>query len=101
MVKIISYTISTVSISMAKINLLVIKTLNPDALASFYTQLGITFNYHQHGKGPFHYSANLEGVVFEIYPLPKGETKADKTLRLGFSVENLDQTMEKVVELQE
>lgn len=73
-----------------KINLIVLKTSRPHALASFYSQLGIRFENHRHGTGPLHYASEIDGVVFEIYPLPKDKANADDTLRLGFVVDNLD-----------
>jgi predicted enzyme related to lactoylglutathione lyase len=35
----------------------------------------------------------MDNIVFEIYPLPKGKGKADDTLRLGFTVDNLDEVI--------
>ena len=58
-------------------------------LAQFYSLLGFNFEYHQHGKGVFHYSTVLNDIVFEIYPTPKN-TSTDNTTRLGFEVQNLD-----------
>ncbi|MBO9728859.1 MAG: glyoxalase/bleomycin resistance/extradiol dioxygenase family protein [Chitinophaga sp.] len=75
---------------MPTLQLLVIKTPAPDQLAEFYTRLGFEFHYHRHGKGPFHYASTNSNTVLEIYPLPKDVTEADKTTRLGFSVDNLD-----------
>lgn len=75
------------------LNLLVIKTQNVKALADFYTFLGFEFEYHKHEKGAFHYSAKIGDLVFEIYPLRESET-TDKTLRLGFKVENLFEKIE-------
>ena len=72
------------------LNLLVIKTNNPEKLASQYENLGLTFTHHQHGKGPWHYSTQIGSTVFEIYPLPKSVSVADSTTRLGFSVDDLD-----------
>lgn len=74
-------------------HLIVIKTAKPAAQAEFYTRLGFEFHYHQHGTGPFHYASTGEGVVLEIYPLPKGVTVADNTTRLGFTVDELDNLM--------
>ena len=74
-----------------KINLIVIRTKDIDQLANFYQKLGIQFDYHQHGKGPFHYAAELDGTVFEIYPLLKNQAQPDHSLRLGFDVEKLDE----------
>ena len=76
-----------------RLNLVVLKTSRPDALASFYEQLGIRFDEHRHGTGPLHFAAGIDNVVFEIYPLPKDQEKADDTLRLGFTVDNLDEVV--------
>ena len=73
-----------------RINLIVLRTDKPRELSNFYEKLEIQFEYHRHGKGSWHYSAELEGVVFEIYPLLKTQKVADKTLRLGFDVMDLD-----------
>jgi len=75
------------------INLIVIRTDKPKALTEFYTQLGIQFDYHQHGKGTWHYSAEIDGIIFEIYPLTKNQDVPDKSIRLGFTIENLDNLM--------
>lgn len=73
------------------VNLLVIRSPAPSALAKFYERLlGIPFDHHQHG-GPWHYSANISDLVFEIYPLLKGQNTADRSTRLGFTIDNLDQ----------
>lgn len=79
-----------------KINLVVLKTSQPDDLASFYRQLGIIFENHRHGTGPLHYAANVDNIVFEIYPLPKDKEKADDTLRLGFTIDNLDEVIDRL-----
>lgn len=74
-----------------QINLLVIRTNQPEFLAAFYKLLGMEFQYHQHGNGPFHYAADLNGFVFEIYPLLKNQQEVDNSLRLGFTVPKLDE----------
>lgn len=79
-----------------KLNLLVIRTSNPKALAAQYELLGFIFDYHQHGNGPFHYASNKDGFVFEIYPLRKSSMEADNSIRLGAKVENLISTIEKI-----
>ncbi|TCI85085.1 VOC family protein [Tenacibaculum sp. M341] len=71
------------------LNLLVIRTNDIEKLKSQYELLGFTFDYHRHGNGPYHYAAEHSGFVFEIYPLTKSMTKADNSLRLGFGIENL------------
>jgi hypothetical protein len=73
-----------------KLNLLVIRTENPEILKVQYEKIGFEFDYHKHGNGPFHYASELNGFVLEIYPLAKSMTKADNSLRLGFEIENLE-----------
>ena len=73
-----------------KLNLLVIKTNQLHEMAAFYSLLGLSFDYHKHEQGIFHYSTQLGETVFEIYPLPKKMTEVDTTTRLGFEVNNLD-----------
>ena len=76
------------------LNLLVLRTAQPDKLTAFYSHLGFQFDYHCHGNGPMHYSADINGLVFEIYPLLKNQDQADSSLRLGFQVEDLDKLLE-------
>jgi predicted enzyme related to lactoylglutathione lyase len=77
-----------------KIKLLVIRTGDVEKLAKFYELLGFVFEYHKHGDSPYHYSATVGETVIEIYPLTKSQTKADKSLRLGFEIDNFDTTIE-------
>jgi lactoylglutathione lyase len=81
---------------MAKLQLIVIKTLDPEKLSTEYEILGITFEKHKHGNGALHYAADLHGLIFEIYPLPKDLLVADNTTRLGFTVKSLDNLMNKL-----
>jgi lactoylglutathione lyase len=76
-----------------EIRLLVLRTAEMNRLVDFYTLLGLTFEYHKHGNSPFHYSATIEKTVLEIYPLSKSQSEADKNLRLGFGIENFDETI--------
>ncbi|MEZ4878526.1 MAG: VOC family protein [Flavobacterium sp.] len=74
-----------------QINLIVIRTDKPKELSEFYEQLGMKFEYHQHGKGTWHYSTEIGETVFEIYPLMKNKETPDKSLRLGFTIDDLDE----------
>lgn len=76
-----------------EIRLLVIRTLEIARLADFYALLGFTFEYHKHGKSPYHYSAPVGNTTLEIYPLAKGQTEADKELRVGFALDDFENTM--------
>jgi lactoylglutathione lyase len=76
-----------------EIRLLVIRTNEQKRLSDFYSLLGLKFDYHKHGNSPFHYSAKIESLILEIYPLAKGQIDIDKDLRLGFAVVNFEETL--------
>lgn len=78
------------------LTLLVIRSAIPEELAQFYTILGLSFEYHQHGNGPFHYSAHIGPTLLEIYPLTRGQEKADITLRLGLAIDTFDETIQQL-----
>jgi lactoylglutathione lyase len=77
------------------LNLLVLKSGDMARLVSFYQLLGIQFEHHQHERGPFHYAAEVGNMIFEIYPLPENES-VNISIRLGFSIENVDSTVDKL-----
>ncbi|MFK7936296.1 MAG: VOC family protein [Saprospiraceae bacterium] len=79
-----------------QLNLLVIRTNQPKELAEFYNIFQLEFEYHRHGKGAWHYSTKIENIVFEIYPLLKSQKIADRSLRLGFEVKELDNLIEQL-----
>jgi predicted enzyme related to lactoylglutathione lyase len=72
-----------------RLSLIVIRAENPQNLARFYEILGLSFLAEKHGDGPIHYAADLNGVVFEIYPrsAKSGDTS---DMRLGFGVDDVD-----------
>lgn len=72
------------------LKLLVIRTPDIKALHAFYARLGFSFDYHQHDSSPYHYSATIGDTVIELYPLAKGQTEADRHLRLGFEIGYFD-----------
>lgn len=74
--------------------LVVIRANQLDACHEFYTQLGLTFIFQQHGNGVFHFSARIGKTIFEIYPLQDGQTQADTSTRLGFTLSNFDAVIE-------
>ena len=79
---------------MAILNLVVLRSTQPEVLADFYAHLGIQFRKHRHGGGPEHFAAELGACVFEIYPGGGAEPAMG---RLGFEVENLDELMARLV----
>ncbi|MFB9107519.1 VOC family protein [Flavobacterium gyeonganense] len=83
-----------------EIRLLFLRTSDTKKLSDFYSLFGLTFEYHQHGNSPFHYSATIGKTVLEIYPLTKSQTEADKNLRLGFGIDNFEATIQKLTALE-
>ncbi|HSI64558.1 MAG TPA: VOC family protein [Candidatus Saccharimonadia bacterium] len=79
--------------SNVSINLVVLRSADLARAAAFYTVLGLKFTLHRHGSGPEHYSAELPGGVFELYPLSKDGASTSGT-RIGFRVPNVDAAIE-------
>lgn len=40
-----------------------------------------------------YYSVSIGTLVLEIYPLTKSQTEIDKSLRLGFAIDNFEETL--------
>ena len=78
------------------LKLLVIRSAIPEQLAEFYRQLGMVFEYHRHGNGPFHFSTQVGSTLLEIYPLAKVQQQTDNHLRLGFALDLFDARMERL-----
>ena len=71
------------------INLLVFRTDDlPNTVKFFENLLDLSFVEEQHGNGPVHYSVELNGCIFEIYP-----GNPTTNIRLGFKVQNLDKAL--------
>jgi hypothetical protein len=68
-----------------RVGLLVIYSERVDECRDFYASLGVELVREQHGPGPVHYAAELEGgLVLEIHP---GEPhRSTGRLRLGLTV---------------
>lgn len=77
---------------MPTISLIVLKSKDIEKLKDFYQLLGLDFIKEKHGKGAEHYACQIGNIVFELYPL-KAEKEADTTTRLGFEVEDLENTV--------
>lgn len=83
-----------------EVRLIVIRTSDTQKLADFYSLLGLTFACHRRGSSPAHYTATIGQTVFEIYPLAKDQETCDKNLRLGFGVENFEDTIQTLKKFQ-
>jgi len=71
------------------LNLVVLRSPDLARAAAFYSRLGLRFSQHRHGNGPEHYSAELAGGVFELYPLSADGASTLGT-RIGFRVSSVD-----------
>ena len=79
------------------LSLLVLRTAKIGACLEFYKGLGLTMVEEKHGKGPVHYSSSSNGITIEIYPETQKnstESRAERTIRLGFMVESLAAILE-------
>lgn len=78
--------------SSVELNLVVLRSVDIDRAAQFYQGLGLEFTKHRHGKGPEHCAAEMEGLVFEIYPRSAdGESSAGT--RIGFRVAPVEEAV--------
>ena len=68
-----------------RIQLLVLRSKALTQTVDFYSSLGIQFTEERHGNGPLHYSANLSGLLLEVYPA-KDEEHAECATRLGLTI---------------
>ncbi|MBE9157396.1 VOC family protein [Nodosilinea sp. LEGE 06152] len=75
--------------SKVQLNLVVIQSSNIEQAAMFYQRLGLSFIKHKHGNGLEHFTSELGGVTFEIYPRRPG-TAPTTAVRLGFQVLSVD-----------
>jgi lactoylglutathione lyase len=80
---------------MLEVNLVVLRSPQIDRAVAFYQTLGLTLIKHSHGQGPEHYSSEIAGCVFELYPLTSGQTPTT-SIRLGFRVDELDELVSRL-----
>jgi hypothetical protein len=66
-------TIQNLTFKTMELTPLVIRSTKPQQLADFYKHFGMTFEYHRHGNGPYHYSGHIGPTLLEIYPMAKGQ----------------------------
>lgn len=76
------------------VNLLVIYCDDIELNKKFYECLGFQFIKEKHGKGPIHYSTNINGLILEIYPMGKNPKTR---IRLGFQVKSLNTIKQKIL----
>ena len=76
---------------------IVLWTARVKEVEAFYRELGFPLRESQHDDGPVHWTCELGGVHFAIYPQEDGgdtppEYRAAGASLLGFEVESLDET---------
>ncbi len=71
--------------------LIVIRASDIERAVKFYAAMGCNFVTERHGNGPEHLAAEINGVVFEIYPV--GNQPVTVGVRLGFKVASLATTV--------
>ena len=72
-----------------RLNLVVLRSPDIDRAVTFYREMGLLFTQHRHGNGPLHYTSDVNGLVFEIYPLKADQAPTTAT-RIGFRVDDVD-----------
>jgi predicted enzyme related to lactoylglutathione lyase len=80
--------------TVSSLKLLVLRTSQLERLRRFYQLLGIDFTEEQHGTGPLHFTGQVGITVIELYPHASEGNFVDSSLRLGFSMTNLDETIQ-------
>src|ERR1041385_2330028 len=78
-----------------QLNLVVLRSSNLEEAAKFYREIGFVFTRHAHGSGPEHYASEVNGVVFEIYPI-SAKSSPTTGARIGFKVESVDDAVAKL-----
>jgi hypothetical protein len=80
------------------LNLVVLRSLDIERAATFYRALGLLFSRHAHGSGPEHYTSEVSGLVFEIYPLTPTASSTTGT-RVGFRVDFVDEVVNQLASI--
>src|SRR5258708_20783080 len=84
------------------LNSIVFYVKNLASSLAFYRALDLTFVQEQHGSGAVHYSSTSGGILLEIYPEKESEREQAhyaNTLRIGFQVQSVDETLQKLANL--
>ena len=79
-------------VNIIALHLIVLRSLDLRQSVAFYSALGLNFTKHRHGTGPEHFSAELHGTVFELYPQAPDAPSTLGT-RIGFRVSSIEATL--------
>ena len=81
-----------------KLNLIVLRSQDMELLAAFYSALfEKKLEKHRHGDGPEHFGAELNGLIFEIYP-KRNDADDTAPMRFGYLVDNVETALERIRE---
>lgn len=80
-----------------QLNLVVLRSPDIHRAAKFYSAMGLLFTAHRHGSGPEHYASEVNGLVFEIYPLG-AKSSPTAGMRIGFRVDDVDGVLGLLIE---
>ena len=83
--------------SAPRLNLILLRVADIERAAAFYELLGFKFVKHAHGSGPQHFSAEVNGVAFELYPATP-EQGISASARIGFAVDEIDVLVAQIAE---
>ncbi|MEW4560973.1 VOC family protein [Bremerella sp. JC770] len=75
--------------SNARLNLIVLRSSDPNAAVRFYQTLGLTFVEEQHEQGPIHWACESSDFVMEIYPA-KSPDQVEPGTSVGLLVSNIE-----------
>jgi catechol 2,3-dioxygenase-like lactoylglutathione lyase family enzyme len=79
-------------------NLLVLRSPDIQRAATFYQALGLHFTLERHGRGAEHFSASIDGFVFELYPIATDQAPTT-SVRIGFRVNTVDELIPQLLHL--
>jgi lactoylglutathione lyase len=80
------------------LNLVVLRSPDIERAATFYQMLGLLFTKHSHGSGPVHYTSEVSGLIFELYPMTPKSLPTVGT-RIGFRIDSVEQVVPMLVEV--
>jgi predicted enzyme related to lactoylglutathione lyase len=80
-----------------RFNLIVLRVADLEQATCFYELLDFQFVKHAHGAGPQHYSAEANGVVFELYSATTDQP-VSTSARIGFAVDQVNEIAARLAE---
>lgn len=79
----------------ARLNLIVLRSSNPNVTVKFYESLGLSFEEEQHGNGPIHWASKTSCFVMEIYPANSSD-QVDSPTSVGLEVSEIEMLVQQL-----